>query len=123
MIEAATRAEQQSNGVAMLHQIGGNADLASLERRSVTVSTDNPAGQQEKALDLLRKLASDDDVRARFMSDAKSVLVEFGIAHSDSDIPRTVALASKELLTAELEKVDEEVKSSKLGLIILLALR
>lgn len=87
------------------------------------MSDENSTDQQEKGMALLRKLAGDDDVRARFVSDTKSVLVEFGIEHSDSDIPDTVSLAEKEIIATELDKVDEELKSSRLGLIVLLALR
>lgn len=89
------------------------------------MSNDKNLGQHEETISLLRKLASDDDVRARFMTDTKSVLEEFGIEHEDSDIPATVSLPDKEALNAELAKLEEGLKSGNWGLIpfLVIALR
>ena len=50
------------------------------------------------AADFLRKLASDDEFRARFETDTRELLAEYGITVSDGDLPEDVVAPPRGLL-------------------------
>ena len=69
------------------------------ERIRVSISPD-------EALELLGKLASDDEFRERFVADPKGVLATYHVEISDSLIPDPVELPSKEALNQLLRDFD-----------------
>ena len=59
-----------------------------------------------KLKQLLEKLSGDDAFRARFVERPRAVLAEYGIALSDADMPKDIALPTKAAFAALLQAIE-----------------